>query len=66
MIARFTLPRGNEGLPPQVQVSAGPLGQRCDDIIPFNDGLRVLLRNPTGVYLLTCTAPGAKSLFKIF
>ncbi|MDR6154257.1 hypothetical protein QF021_002346 [Acidovorax delafieldii] len=61
VIARFTLPRGNEGLPPQVQVSAGPLGQRCDDIIPFNDGLRVLLRNPTGVYLLTCTAPGAES-----
>lgn len=48
MIARFTLPRGNEGLPPQVKVSADSLGQRCDDIIPFNDGLRVLLRNPTG------------------
>ncbi|MNT17548.1 hypothetical protein D3C72_1527000 [compost metagenome] len=31
---------------------AGPLGQRCDELIPFNNGQRVLLRNPTGIYLL--------------
>ena len=53
VIARFALPQGNEGLPPQVEVSPGPLGQRCDELIPFNDGQRVLLRNPTGIYLLT-------------
>lgn len=53
VIARFALPQGNEGLPAHVQVSAGPLGQRCDELIPFNDGQRVLLRNPTGVYLLS-------------
>ncbi|GDY34750.1 hypothetical protein ACINB_06420 [Acidovorax sp. NB1] len=54
-IARFALPRGNEGLPPHVHVAPGPLGQRCDELIPFNDGQRVLLRNPTGIYLLTPT-----------
>ena len=53
VIARFALPQGNEGLPPQVEVSPGPLGQRCDELIPFNDGQQVLLRNPTGIYLLT-------------
>ena len=52
VIARFALPQGNEALPAQVVVSPGPLGQRCDELIPFNDGQRVLLRNPTGVYLL--------------
>lgn len=53
VIARFALPQGNEALPAQVVVSPGPLGQRCDELIPFNDGQRVLLRNPTGIYLLT-------------
>ncbi|MDP3165980.1 MAG: WD40 repeat domain-containing protein [Hydrogenophaga sp.] len=52
VIARFALPQGNEGLPPAVEVVAGPLGQRCDELIPFNNGQRVLLRNPTGIYLL--------------
>ena len=52
VIARFALPQGNEALPAHVQVVAGPLGQRCDELIPFNNGQRVLLRNPTGVYLL--------------
>ena len=52
VIARFALPQGNEALPAQVVVSPGPLGQLCDELIPFNDGQRVLLRNPTGVYLL--------------
>jgi hypothetical protein len=51
-IARFALPQGNEGLPPAIKVVAGPLGQRCDELIPFNNGQRVLLRNPTGIYLL--------------
>ncbi|KQO15297.1 hypothetical protein ASF11_11445 [Acidovorax sp. Leaf76] len=58
VIARFDLPRGNEGLPPEVAVTAGPLGQRCDELIPFNDGQRVLLLNPTGVYLLTAGSSG--------
>lgn len=58
VIARFALPRGNEGLPPHVPVAPGPLGQRCDELIPFNDGQRVLLRNPTGIYLLTPTESG--------
>lgn len=52
VIARFALPQGNEGIPPHVAVAAGPLGQRCDTLIPFNNGQRVLLTNPTGVYLL--------------
>ena len=52
VIARFALPQGNEGLPADVQMVAGPLGQRCDAIIPFNNGQRVLLSNPTGIYLL--------------
>lgn len=58
VIARFALPRGNEGLPTHVQVAPGPLGQRCDELIPFNDGQRVLLLNPTGIYLLTPTDNG--------
>ncbi|RQO80753.1 WD40 repeat domain-containing protein [Acidovorax sp. FJL06] len=58
MIARFALPRGNEGLPPHMPVAPGPLGQRCDELIPFNNGQRVLLRNPTGIYLLTPAANG--------
>ncbi len=62
VIARFALPQGNEALPAQVVVSPGPLGQRCDELIPFNDGQRVLLRNPTGVYLLHAEgAAGASS-----
>lgn len=56
VIARFALPRGDEGLPPHVEVGPGALGQRCDEIIPFNDGRRVLLRNPTGIYLLASAA----------
>ncbi|WP_370628115.1 YncE family protein [Acidovorax sp. sif0732] len=66
VIARFALPQGNEGLPPQVPVSAGPPGQRCDELIPFNDGQRVLLRNPTGIYLLASQgsqgSPGVQRL----
>ena len=61
VIARFALPRGNEGLPPHVPVAPGPLGQRCDELIPFNDGQRVLLRNPTGIYLLTPTENNSSS-----
>jgi hypothetical protein len=62
VIARFALPQGNEALPPHVVVSPGPLGQRCDELIPFNNGQRVLLRNPTGVYLLHAEgAAGASS-----
>ena len=53
LIARFALPQGNEAVPHHVEVSPGPLGQRCDQLIPFNDGQRVLLRNPTGIYLLS-------------
>ncbi len=68
VIARFALPRGNEGLPTNgqhtqhvrhVQAVADPMGQRCDELIPFNDGQRVLLANPTGIYLLH--ALGAQS-----
>lgn len=59
VIARFDLPRGNEGLPPHMAVGAGPEAQRCDEIIPFNDGQRVLLLNPTGVYLLTVAGSSA-------
>ncbi|KRD26792.1 hypothetical protein ASE39_00295 [Acidovorax sp. Root267] len=52
-IAQLPLPQGNEGLPASLGLAAGELGQRCDEVIPFNDGQRALLRNPTGVYLLT-------------
>ena len=33
--------------------AARPGTARCDEILPFNDGLRVLWRDATGVYLLT-------------
>ncbi|PJI98410.1 hypothetical protein CLU85_3235 [Acidovorax sp. 69] len=52
LIARFAMPQGHEAVPANVRAVAGPLGQRCDTLIPFNDGQRVLLANPTGVYLL--------------
>ncbi len=52
-IAQLPQPRGNEGIPESMGLAAGSLGQRCDEIIPFNDGQRVLLRNPTGVYLIS-------------
>lgn len=52
VIARFPFPDGTEGLPPMLSPSPDPLARRCDELIPFNDGRRVLLRNPTGVYLL--------------
>ena len=52
-IAQWPLPQGNEGLPASLGLAGGRLGQRCDEVIPFNDGQRALLRNPTGVYLLT-------------
>lgn len=51
-IARFTLPAGNEGLPDSFGMGTHPNGARCDALIPFNDGRRVLLLNPTGVYLV--------------
>ncbi|WP_428001966.1 WD40 repeat domain-containing protein [Acidovorax sp.] len=60
-IAQLPLPRGNEGIPESMGLVAGSLGQRCDEIIPFNDGQRVLLRNPTGVYLVS-TAHGVQRL----
>ena len=60
-IAQLPLPRGNEGIPESMGLVAGSLGQRCDEIIPFDDGQRVLLRNPTGVYLVS-TAHGVQRL----
>lgn len=60
-IAQLPLPRGNEGIPASMGLVAGSLGQRCDEIIPFNDGRRVLLRNPTGVYLISA-AQGVQRL----
>lgn len=51
-IARFALPAGTEGLPDSLGMSAHPHGARCDELIPFNDGRRVLLLNPTGIYLI--------------
>lgn len=52
VIARFALPQGHEGLPAHLHMVSEPLSQRCDELIPFNNGQRVLLSNPTGVYLL--------------
>lgn len=60
-IAQLPLPRGNEGIPESMGLVAGSLGQRCDEIIPFNDGQCVLLRNPTGVYLVSA-AQGVQRL----
>lgn len=52
-IAHFPLPRGDEQLPALLGLHGeSPLAQRCDQLIPFSDGQRVLLRNPTGIYLL--------------
>ncbi len=56
VIARFALPQGNEGIPPALGLAAGAAGQACDELIPFNNGQRVLLRNSMGVYLLTLDA----------
>lgn len=61
LIAQLPLPRGNEGIPASMGLVAGALGQRCDEIIPFNDGQRVLLRNPTGIYLISA-AQGVQRL----
>ena len=52
-IAQLPLPHGNEGIPASMGLVAGSLGRRCDEIIPFSDGRRVLLRNPTGIYLIS-------------
>lgn len=52
VIARFRLPCGNEGLPANLHAVTTPEAQQCDALIPFNSGQRVLLANPTGVYLL--------------
>lgn len=52
VIARFPFPDGTEGLPAGFAATPDPLARRCDELIPFNDGRRLLLRNPTGVYLL--------------
>ncbi len=41
-IARFPLPPGEDAL-----------ARRCDQLVPSGDGQRVLLRNPTGGYLLS-------------
>jgi len=51
-IARFALPAGTEGLPDSLGMRTHPHGARCDELIPFNDGRRVLLLNPTGIYLI--------------
>lgn len=56
VLAHFPLPQGDEGIPPALGVGPGALARRCDQLIPFNDGQRVLLRNPTGIYLLTPSA----------
>jgi hypothetical protein len=53
VLARMPLPKGNEGLPEALDLVASPLAQRCDELIVFNDGQRVLLSNPTGIYLIT-------------
>jgi hypothetical protein len=51
-IARFTLPTGVEGLPETLNRKPSAEGARCDELIPFNDGQRVLLRNDTGIYAI--------------
>ncbi len=49
-IARFALPTGVEGLPSTLKRVASAHGARCDELIPFNDGQRVLVLNATGIY----------------
>ncbi len=51
-IARFSLPTGVEGLPEKLERKTSTSGARCDELIPFNDGLSVLMRNDTGIYLI--------------
>lgn len=55
-VARLPLPTGHEGIPWFDQPSSRssqPESRACAQLIAFNDGRRVLLRNGTGVYLLT-------------
>jgi hypothetical protein len=49
-IARFPLPTGLEGLPEMLHLKPSAAARRCDVLIPFNHGKRVLVLNPTGVY----------------
>jgi hypothetical protein len=51
-IARFGLPTGFEGLPKILDRKPSTKSARCDELIPFNGGHRVLLRNNTGIYAI--------------
>lgn len=53
VIAEFSAPLGTEGLPDSLELETTEASERCDEAIPFNDGECVLLRNPTGIYLLS-------------
>lgn len=52
VMATFEPPRGNEGTPLAwgLQPSATPFD--CEELIPWDDGSRVLVRHASGVYLL--------------
>jgi hypothetical protein len=53
-------PRGNEGLPSWLKLGPTKAAQRASVIIPFNDAMRLLLANETGIYLLDANASGAR------
>jgi hypothetical protein len=58
-------PRGNEGLPTWLKLGATKAAQRARSIIPFNDGIRLLLANETGVYLLNADASAREKVRRL-
>lgn len=52
-IARFALPQGTHGTASARESGERPAAPACDELVPFSDGLKVLWRNATGVYLLS-------------
>lgn len=59
VLARFSYPKGNEGLPRWLKLAPSESAHAADVLHPFNDGLRLVLANATGVYLLTATGHAA-------
>jgi hypothetical protein len=51
-IATFALPTGREGVPDFFSLDDNDYAGVSEQLIPFNDGQKVLLRNLSGIYLL--------------
>ena len=53
VIARFQRPTGNKGFPEDLVEQAGDWDPIVETLIPFNDGKRLVVVGPGGVFLLT-------------